>query len=230
MNETGNETPINEAIPTKNYFFTIDPYTSIDQYNEALHALDNNKIKYTEWVSTLQPYNFFLWLEGNQTPLMMNYDVMNSTDWTKVVSKVQPLQSNDIVRLYRRTNKQSDISQYINNDAFNYALKQPKTIVFQYRNKESLMSLSKSYGRIYPLGRYMNGGKRLAMCFDPGIKNVLIPSEILLEIGKHKVGELEVKINYTVLRNHDKIQKWSKTPRFEDGKFIPTSPVSPLSI
>ncbi len=226
MNE---ETELNEALPKRSDIITIDPYTSIDSYNEALSALDNNKIKYKEWISTLTPYLFYISIDNGQKPIMINYDIISSTDWTKVVSKVQPLISNDIYQLYRRPDKNKQIGWYINNDVFRRA-KKVNTVIFNYMNKEQLFNLSKTYGRIYPLGKYMNGRYKLAIAFDTEIKNIVLPNDIMLEMGKHKDGMLEAAINYKVLRNQDKIEKWSMTPYFENGKFYPTSPMSPIKI
>lgn len=220
---------LNEALPKRNDIFTIDPFTSISQYNEALHALENNKIGYREWISTFTPYDFYLSTNGGEKPIMVNYDTIGRTEWIKVVSKVQPLTTNDVYLLYRRPDKQKNIDLYINNDVFRKA-KKSNNIVFDYKNKEQLGSLSKSYGPIYPLGHYMNGRHKLAISFNKNIKNVLMPSDILLEIGSHKDGELEVQINYKIFRNQDKLEKWSKTPYFDNGKFHPISPTSPLKI
>jgi len=220
---------LNEVVYKVNELVTIDPYYDLSDYNEALQALENNKIKYKEWISTFSPYEFYLHLDG-QKPVMMNYDIPTKTIWQKLVSKVQPLTINDEVVLYRRGNNVSNLKDYINNDVFKTAFNAKDTIVFLYENKEQLLSLSKTYGVIYPIGKYLKGAKRLAICFDTKIKNVLTPSDIQLEIGKHKIGELEMKINYKVLRNIDKIEKWVRTPKFKDGKYLPTRPMSPMKI
>jgi len=218
---------LNEDMLKVSDLITIDPFYSISQYNEALHALENNGIEYQEWISTLNPYHFYLDLDGNK-PIMMNYEKSNRTEWIKMVSKVKPLIGNDEVLLHRRGDKTSDIKNYINNDVFNKALKADDTIVFNYLNREQLFELSKSYGIIYPIGKYLKGAKRLAICFDKKIKNVLSPNMVELEMGKHKLGQLEMTINYEVLRNKDKIVKWARTPHFRNGKLKQPSPISPL--
>jgi len=220
---------LTEALPDKKAFFTIDPYTTLSTYNQSLQALDNNKIDYEEWVLTINPFQFYLTLEKNQFPIMLNYDTITGTNWKNLVSKVKPLKQNDIYKLFRRLDNTSKIGRYVNNDVFNKALKS-NSVVFQYKNKEQLFTLSKSYGIIYPLGKYINGSKRLAICFNKEIKNMVTPDHILLEKGPHGVGALELDINWKVLRNQDKIQKWIETPYFKDGKFYQTKPTSPLEI
>jgi hypothetical protein len=223
------QTPLNEAkLPNKNTFFTIDPFVSVASYNEALQALENNKIDYTEYISLYKNRNWYLSLENNQRPIMINYTEMDSTEWTKVVSKTKPLKTNHIYLLYRRSEK-SDIGRYVENDWLKIA-KKSTSVVFKIDNKEELFRLSKVYGKIYPLGVYFSNSMRLAICFNPGIKNALPPTRILLEKGPHKTGELELAINYKVLRNQDKIVKYMETPYWSQGKFYQTSPVSPLKI
>jgi len=229
MEDNINEDEITEGEIKLSHLISIDSFYSISQYNEALHALKNNGIQYEEWVVSRNPFHFYLDLKGKK-PIMLNYEVIDRNDWIKAVSKVQPLVGNDEVVLYRRGERVSDIKLFINNDVFAKALKAPNTIVFHYQNREQLLNLSKTYGTIYPIGRYLSGAKRLAICFDPLIKNVIIPKDIELEMGKHKLGELEIQINYKVLRNKDKIIKWIKTPKFNNGKYIPTVPASPLKI
>jgi hypothetical protein len=239
MNNKQIENQIDEAIntsqksqkmklPKRSSFFTIDPYTSLSQYNEAIQALENNGIKYTEFISVIGNRYWYLSLENNQRPIMMNYDNMDNTVWTKVVSKTLPLKTNHIYLLYRRGDK-ADIAKYVENDWLKIARKS-KSIIFTIRNKEEMLKLSKTYGRIYPLGVYFNGSIKLAISFNPEIKNDLLPDRIKLEMGPHKVGELELAINYKVLKNQDKIIKYMETPYWDNGKFYPTSPMSPLKI
>jgi len=223
MNELNESTSIKQQN-----LITIDKYyNDLHLYNESLHALENNKIGYDEWISTITPYEFYIHIPSGNKPLMMNYDTIDGTKWKMVVSKVKPIIKNDEVKLYRRGDKVSNIRNYINNDVFDEAMKKT-SIVFLYANKDHLKNLSKSYGKIYPLGKYINGSRRLGICFDTKIKNALLPSEVLLELGPHKIGKLETSINWEVLRNRDKIQKWTKTPYFLNGMYFPTKPVSPL--
>ena len=222
---------LNEAfswkIPKIQDFFTIDPYTKPVEYNQALMALENNKIEYSEWISLIGNYNWYLTLENGQKPIMINYDQLSPTDWKFVVSKVKPLAPSDEYMLYRRGEKK-DIARYVENDVFRMA-RNKNSVVFSIRNKEELFQLSKVYGIIFPLGVYYNSTK-LAICFNPEIKSAIEPSRVLLEKGKHSVGALELDINWKILRNRDKIVKFVRTPYWKDGKFYQTSPASPLRI
>jgi hypothetical protein len=159
---------------------------------------------------------------------MINYDKIDQTNWINLIRKTKPIRANDIYQLYRRGQK-SDIERYITNDWIKIASKS-NSVIFRIKNKEELYMLSKSYGRIYPLGVYFNGSIRLGICFDTSIKNALTPDRILLEMGPHKIGKLELEINRKILRNQDKLIKYTMTPYWQDGKFHPTNPMSPLKM
>ena len=223
---------ISDTIGIENIseIFSIDPFYDVNQYNESLQALANNNIKYEEFILLKNPYNFYLRLENKKLPVMLNYEMISRNRWMNLVTKVKPLVPKDILKLYRFNKNISSLKDYVNNDAFAEALKSKRTIIFNYKNREQLMNLSKSYGKIYILGKYINNKHRLAMCFNPEIKNVLMPNDMLLDIKEHKLGELELKINNFILKNKEKIIKYSQTPYFENGKYIPTSPASPIKV
>jgi len=218
------------GIENMNEIFTIDPFIDTNQYNQALEALKNNKIEYEESIYLKTPYYFYLRLSTKQTPVLMNYEMISRSRWNYLVTKVKPLQSKDILKLYRFDTNVSSIRSYINNDAFSESLKAEKTIIFNYKNREQLINLSKNYGKIYVLGKYVNNKYRLAMCFDSQIKNVLMPNEVYIAAKDYKLGQLELEINNEIFKNKEKIIKWTQTPYFKDGKYFPTSPVSPIKI
>jgi len=209
--------------------FTIDPFYDNNIYNESLQALKNNKIKYEEFILLKNPYNFYLRLEDKKLPVMLNYEMISRSRWEFLVTKVRPLVPRDILKLYRFNRSVSSIKEYINNDVFSEALKSKTTIVFNYKNREQLTNLSKKYGKIYIIGKYYNTF-RLAVCFNPEIKNVLLPNDVLITQGEHKLGELELNINKNILKSKEKIIKYTSTPYFKDGNFFPTSPVSPIKV
>jgi hypothetical protein len=216
-------------LPNLTNLFTIDPYITIERYNESVTALQNNGHNYLEWISTLPPYNFYIDVKGEK-PLMINFNEINKTEWQKCVSKTLPVKAGDYVILKRREAYKQNIGVYINNDWLKIA-KNKKSIVFNYNNKEQLMKLSMDYGRIYPLGWYYGGSLKLAISFNPLIKNSMPMSAVMLEFNPHKQdGALEVAINYKVLRQRDKIFKWMETPYFQDGKFYPVYPKTNLKI
>jgi len=231
-NEIIESLSISDTIGIENMkeIFTIDPFYDVNQYNESLQALINNNIKYEEFILMKTPFNFYLRLEDKRLPTMINYEMINRSRWNYIVTKVKPLVPKDILKLYRFNKSLNSMKDYVNNDAFSEALKSKRTIIFNYKNREQLLSLSKTYGKIYVLGKYVNNKYRLAMCFNPEIKNVIMPNELLLDIKEQKLGELELKINNTILKNKEKIIKYSMTPYFENGKFYPTSPYSPIKI
>jgi len=213
---------------TVNDLYTIDPYINgYMEYNNALTALKNNGIEYNEWILLKSPYYFYIESEGKK-PILFNYSDASTQQWRNIVSKTKPLVPSDEYILYRRADKINNLlKDFIGNDAFNEAAKSKYTIVFNYKNKENLYRWSK-FSKIYVIGRYYNNKYKLAIGFSKQLKNMIPPSDILLEIGSHKIGELEQKINTQVLHNKDKIMKWSRTPYFNKGQFFPTQPASPI--
>jgi len=238
MKEENNSTNVLESLSISdtigieniNEIFTIDPFYDVNHYNESLQALENNKVKYEEFILLRTPYSFYLRLENKIKPSMLNYENVTKSRWNSLLTKVRPLVPRDILKLYRFNKNLSSIKDYINNDAFNEALKSKRTIIFQYKNQEQLLNLSKTYGKIYILGKYINNRYRLAMCFDPNIKNVLFPKSILIDMKEHKLGELELEINNKILNNREKIIKWTQTPYFLNGVYNRTNPTSPIKI
>ncbi len=209
--------------------FTIDPFTDYKTYNDALTALKNNKVDFMECVQTAGSFYYFICLDDNAKPLLVNYTDMSDRQWKTSITKVLPLVINDEFKLYRRNDKVSSIFRdVVNNDAFNDSLEAKNTIIFTAMNKETVQTMSKSLkGKFYAIGRYYSKYK-LWMCFDPEVKNYVAPGNILMEVGKMKVGKLEQKINFDILKNKEKIVKYSQTAYFEGGKFNQTAPMSPL--
>ena len=232
MNEVKIDESYNDIITISDldYIITIDPYYDNNFYNESIQALENNKIEFDEIIHLKNPYNFYIRLKTKQLPIMVNYDGITKKRWEESVLKVKPLIANDILKLFRFNKNVSSIRTYINNDAFEEAYKSDRTIIFEYKNKDHLISLSKSYGKIYVLGKYLNNSKKLAMTFNPEIKNVILPNNVYIDIGSHKLGELELKINSEILKNKQKIIKYSQTPYFKDGQYFPTKPSSPIKV
>jgi len=207
--------------------FSIDAYTDYQVYNSALNALTNNRHDFIETIQSKAPYYYYIHLDNNDKPLLVNYDEMQNREWINALTKVLPLTPNDEYLLYRRTDKISSIFRdVVNNDAFNDALGKD-CIIFNELNRDRVQTLSKSIeGKVYALGKYFSKYK-LYMCFDKSINNYIKPGDILVQGKFSKVGELEKKINYDILRNKEKIIKYSKTVYFEDGKINIPSPMPP---
>ena len=201
-------------------FISIDDYYDIDFYNDALMALEENGVQYSEHIlfqnSSIPKYCLNL----PSAPLMVHYNSLLPEEEKYLVSKVIPIDANSSVELYR---KHGDFGKGIRkeiylNDAFlsieNYAA------FINISSKEEALKLSKDIPlKIWYLGKYFNKYKVCLITSDyfiPALKE----SQILLEkTEKMSIVRFEQEFNFNVLHRKDRLIKYSKTPYFEGGVF-----------
>ena len=201
-------------------FISIDDYYDIDFYNDALMALEENGVQYSEHIlfqnSSIPKYCLNL----PSAPLMVHYNSLLPEEEKYLVSKVIPIDANSSVELYR---KHGDFGKGIRkeiylNDAFlsieNYAA------FINISSKEEALKLSKDIPlKIWYLGKYFNKYKVCLITSDyfiPALKE----SQILLEkTEKMSTVRFEQEFNFNVLHRKDRLIKYSKTPYFEGGIF-----------
>ena len=201
-------------------FISIDDYYDIDFYNDALMALEENGVQYSEHIlfqnSSIPKYCLNL----PSAPLMVHYNSLLPEEEKYLVSKVIPIDANSSVELYR---KHGDFGKGIRkeiylNDAFlsieNYAA------LVNISSKEEALKLSKDIPlKIWYLGKYFNKYKVCLITSDyfiPALKE----SQILLEkTEKMSIVRFEQEFNFNVLHRKDRLIKYSKTPYFEGGVF-----------
>ena len=199
---------------------SIDDYYDIDFYNDALMALEENGVQYSEHIlfqnSSIPKYCLNL----PSAPLMVHYNSLLPEEEKYLVSKVIPIDANSSVELYR---KHGDFGKGIRkeiylNDAFlsieNYAA------FINISSKEEALKLSKDIPlKIWYLGKYFNKYKVCLITSDyfiPALKE----SQILLEkTEKMSIVRFEQEFNFNVLHRKDRLIKYSKTPYFEGGIF-----------
>ena len=199
---------------------SIDDYYDIDFYNDALMALEENGVQYSEHIlfqnSSIPKYCLNL----PSAPLMVHYNSLLPEEEKYLVSKVIPIDANSSVELYR---KHGDFGKGIRkeiylNDAFlsieNYAA------FINISSKEEALKLSKDIPlKIWYLGKYFNKYKVCLITSDyfiPALKE----SQILLEkTEKMSIVRFEQEFNFNVLHRKDRLIKYSKTPYFEGGVF-----------
>lgn len=201
-------------------FISVDDYYDIDFYNDALMALEENGVQYSEHIlfqnSSIPKYCLNL----PSAPLMVHYNSLLPEEEKYLVSKVIPIDANSSVELYR---KHGDFGKGIRkeiylNDAFlsieNYAA------FINISSKEEALKLSKDIPlKIWYLGKYFNKYKVCLITSDyfiPALKE----SQILLEkTEKMSIVRFEQEFNFNVLHRKDRLIKYSKTPYFEGGVF-----------
>lgn len=215
---------LNESYTMFKYYITIDPFMSIKEYSNVITALNNNNVKYNEFISTKPPYNWYINL--NELPIMVNYDIGTPNDNRFLVSKVKPLRPNEFYKLKRRETdgtSQASLEKFIYNDAFK-DVKNKYAICFRYKSNVELQELTRKLGiRVYKLGTYR--GRQLAIGYNKYIKGEITPEYIVMEkLPKemNNIGEFEMMINYKWLNSKDKIIKYTQTPYVENGKLNQT--------
>jgi len=161
--------------------YTVDPYTSIIQYNVALQALRNNIIPVKEFISLRAPYLWFLDLP--YAPLLVNYDTIEKGQLKYVVTKVKPIRAQDEYLLQRRESNAADLYKYVENEPLREARESKYALFFNAASFESLKSISKNIpgAKIYYFGKFKNNKFRIALCTHPLIKSFANPNSFLIE-------------------------------------------------
>ena len=198
---------------------TIDEYYDVQFYNECKEALKNNHIDFKEFISIKAPYHWYF--DVDQKPIMVNYDEATKQDTRFMVTKVQPLLSNEEYLLLRRDDGQGKgILKYIENEPLKEA-RLSDYAVFINITKETAQRITKELPvKIWYLGKYYNNKYRVGLCTNQMILNYLDKSDILLEKSSDEPGRFEADFNYHFLKGKDFIDKYTQTPYFENGNIV----------
>lgn len=201
-------------------FYTLDNYYSVKFYNDTREALKNNQIKFKEFIEIKSPYNWYIKLDDNLKPIMVNYD--EKQKYRFLVQKVKALRSNEEYLLQRREDDAgTNIKKYIFNDAFRDS--EEYGIFFHIKSKDELLKISKEFpGKIYYLGKYYDNKYRVCICNNIMIKNYINPGQILLEKTPEmkEPGKFEAEFNYRVLKLNDYIVKYTETIYAINGSLV----------
>jgi hypothetical protein len=204
-------------------YITLDEYYSVEAYNEAKEALKNNDIIPKEFISIKSPYSWYFQLE--QSPIMVNYDEVQSSGERWLVNKVQALRSNDEYLLLRRNDSvgQKAVLKYTENEPLKEARTSDYDVFFNASSKELMEKATKDMPvRIWYFGKYYKNKYKVCMCTNEMIKNFISPSDILLEKNGseyNEPGRFEAELNYKIFRGNDMLEKYTETPYFKDGKY-----------
>jgi len=201
-------------------FYTLDNYYGVKFYNDTREALKNNQIKFKEFIEIKSPYNWYIKLDDNLKPIMVNYD--EKQKYRFLVQKVKALRSNEEYLLQRREDDAgTNIKKYIFNDAFRDS--EEYGIFFHIKSKDELLKISKEFpGKIYYLGKYYDNKYRVCICNNIMIKNYINPGQILLEKTPEmkEPGKFEAEFNYRVLKLNDYIVKYTETIYAINGSLV----------
>ena len=95
--------------------YTIDPFTSIEEYNLALQALRNNQVPFKQIIQLKSPFHWFLDLP--YAPMLVNFELADKSVQRYSVTKVQPIRAADDYQLQRRESNGLDgLIKYIENE------------------------------------------------------------------------------------------------------------------
>ena len=201
-------------------FYTLDNYYGVKFYNDTREALKNNQIKFKEFIEIKSPYKWYIKLDDNLKPIMVNYD--EKQKYRFLVQKVKALRSNEEYLLQRREDDAgTNIKKYIFNDAFRDS--EEYGIFFHIKSKDELLKISKEFpGKIYYLGKYYDNKYRVCICNNIMIKNYINPGQILLEKTPEmkEPGKFEAEFNYRVLKLNDYIVKYTETIYAINGSLV----------
>ena len=133
---------------------TIDEYYNTSYYKECLQALKKNTVKYKEYIHVKAPFNWYL--DIKETPIMVNYEVLPKAERKFLVNKVEPATPTDEYLLERREsmNGSKALVNYVKNKPLRMADKSDYACFFSVKNKEQMLELSKTLGKLYYFGKY----------------------------------------------------------------------------
>lgn len=207
---------------------TLDPYYSVEFYNQTRESLTNNGVKFREFISTKPPFHFFL--EVPDVPTFIDYDRVPKTYSRWLVNIVQALKPNDDY-IYRRREGlagPSAVALFAVNDALRAVQKTGEGVFFT-STRDRALEISRLFPRkIWWCGRYYSGKYRVFLSDSLLIKNFLRPDDVLVQSKKFKsVLELEVELNVMAFQERDRLVKMSQTPYLLDGKLRDLTSVRP---
>lgn len=207
---------------------TIDPYYDVNFYNECKEALSNNGVQYKEYISTKPPYYYYF--DVSNPPTFINYDVADKSYTRYLVNIVKPLKPNDAY-IYMRRDAYSNLkalNRYAINEPLDAAAKTGEGIFFA-AEKEEILRISNEYPRkIWFMGRYFNRKYKIFFADKLIIKNYINSENILVQGNDFSSPtELEVKLNFNIFREKDRLEKLSSTPYVLNGKYYSVGSVRP---
>jgi len=205
--------------------YTLDYNYSTQFYNEIIETLNRKNIPYSEYIDT-KLYNFYI--ETDDEPGFLEYKSLDTSTGRFIVSKTKSVDINDEFYLLRREaySSKNALDRYAMNDAFKYC-KQNGSFNFFHGSHSLASDLSKKVGRVYYLGKHYR--YYIYLTHNSYVSNFVNPSQFLLY--DTDAFQAEMRLNYEVFKYFDRLEKYSKTPYFEDGKIhYPTKTANKFKI
>ena len=211
-------------------YITFDEFYGVDNYNSFINSAKNNGIEFTEWINIRPPYNWYIGLESmNDLPKFVDFEIATDQQERYMIKKIDSLMPKDDYLLLRReTDNKKKFDKFVMNDYLSECYDKKSLVLFRYKNKEELRSMSKlpemKDTKIYDLGRIRNWN--LAITSNQFVKGLIISDYDLYSTTKSsdfKVGEIEAYINYYIIRTEKIADKKYRTEYWMNGKVHPVT-------
>ena len=194
--------------------FGIDSYYSIEEYNKVIDALKYNQIDFQEFISTK---NYQFYIKTPLAPFTLKYDSVQNQMSAFFVSKVQYLQSSEMVKYTRRSEHSGKAAlKLAYNDAFE-ACRGTYCYFFHLPNADAAKSLSNEIGKIWYFGKYAGNRYKVYMS-----NNEYLPKFVKIDdiLASGLPLEAEMELYYSGFNRRDRLRKFSQTPAYDAGVYI----------
>jgi len=223
----------------KPIYISFDAYYDVFTYNSFLVAAKNNKINIQEFIRIRAPFTRFIKLESEEyLPSFLNYDIATNSDLRWLVSAVKPTETNEAYILRRKPGLDIRYWTFILPKYMKNAHKSNYFISFKIRDINQVIQISKFLGdsTIYYWGKSKLKKYMIFYSYNPDIRNLISPADILQEYGKEAVnstainsnssvpeipGDIEYLLNFYVLIKEKLEDKTYDCLKIKNGKLKP---------
>ena len=193
--------------------WTIDSGYTIEDYNRIIKVLESKQIPFNEYISTK---NYQFYIETEFDPFVLDYKIIDKQFSYFLVAKTKFLQSQESIRYTRRNeHKGKSALKLAYNDVFT-KYKDDYITFFTLSNTMKAKALSKDIGRIYYMGRYLNGRYRVFCSNNQYLLRFVNVDDVL---ASGEPLEAEMELYYNAFNRLDRLKKFSQTPYYENGDY-----------
>lgn len=198
--------------------YCFDDYYNLSMYNDFRSNLVEKKIPFNEYIST-KDYKFYIELERD--PFILKYFEPSRNQNLFLVNKVKELTIQDEYNYRRRDSigNKRNLNLAIN-DAYKFFVEKNagNYAFFHLNNREAAEKLSSKIGRIYWMGKYLQGRYNIFLTNNMYLSQYVDIDNILAV--SDDIFDAELKINYEIFKFNDRLKKYSETPYFVNSKYV----------
>lgn len=220
----------------KNKYITFDNYYDIDMYKRILSSGRNNHTKFEEFICLKPPFSRYLYVDTDDLPKFLDYDIATANYKKYLVSVVKPVRYEELYILERKKGKDKEVDNYINPYPFKDLHTKDYVCVFKSFDDSEVTNFSKILDndiKIYKWGRSKLYKYNIYVCTNRYIKGIIPSNRILLEYDNKGInskksvprnpGEIELDLNYRILVNEKLTDKQLHLVHFKNGTIYPLS-------